>query len=171
MTTPEEKPFWRKFDYKLAIYSIIATVFAVIMAIILQPNIHGNEFAINMIVTVFSILSGFLVGIIIFLGEPSFMPPGDWRDAQLSKKVILSRLVKHKWLFRLYLGTVTIVFMSVLVPKEFPNLILWLERGYLFLAILALLLSFRLPSVLLQFQTDRLDLEIKRRRLDAGMKD
>jgi len=171
MTTPGEATFSLKTDWVFTAYSMFAVVVAAIGAYYLQPSIHENEFAINMIVTVFSILSGFLVGIIIFLGEPSFMPPGDWKEAQLSKKVILARLTKQKWLFRLYLGTITVVFAAVLVPKELPGLISWLERGYLFLAILALVLSFRLPSVLLQFQADRLDLEIKRRRLEVGLKD
>ena len=64
-----------------------------------QPLIHGNDTAINVIVTVFSILAGFLVAIIAIIGDPLLMPSGTWRVAEGARSKTIQRLTRHKYLF------------------------------------------------------------------------
>lgn len=49
----------------------ITFALAVLSAYFLQPLVSGNKDAINTIVTVFSILAGFLIAVITFIGAPS----------------------------------------------------------------------------------------------------
>lgn len=133
------------------------------------PLIHGNDQAINVIVTVFSILAGFLIAIIAIVGDPSLMPPGSWRLAELQRPAINARLLRHKWLFLLYLGTLGLLFASIVGSPAYPRAVLWLERCYLAIAAAAFLLSLRLPGALMRMQQERIDAVIERRRAGAGL--
>lgn len=130
----------------------------------LQPHIHNNQDAINIIVTVFSILAGFLVAIITIVGDPGSLPNGSWRAARLGSERTYNRLTRKKWLFILYLFTLALIFTTVLIKGKNPIVELWLERIYLFLAVYAFTLSFQLPSALLKLQQERIEQEIEFRK-------
>lgn len=126
--------------------------------------IRGNERATGVIVTVFSILAGFLVAVITLLGDQSMLP-GGWRLAKLHKDRIKAKMTRQKWLFCLYLVTLSVIFLSSLLnATEHLATIIWLERTYFGLATTAFLLSFRLPWTLMAIQMDRLNAVVDARR-------
>lgn len=134
--------------------SIVVAAFAACFG---QPVVHGNESAINVIVTVFSILSGFLVAIIAIVGDPTLLPVRNWRLKYISGKEAKQRLIRQKWLFRAYLVTLALIFISMIIDDMHEELIVWTERGYLFLGALVFMFSLVLPGVLTRVQIQRMD--------------
>jgi type IV secretory pathway VirB2 component (pilin) len=158
-----------QFSIRKAITFLMLTVASLVVAHYTQPLIHGNDAAVNVIVTVFSVLAGFLVAIIAVVGDPALLPPGSWRAAEMDRDRLDRRLVRHQALFMSYLVTLGVIFMSLVVSKSVPSLGAWLERIYLFLGILAFLYSLRLPSVLIATQRERIDSIIESRRKQEGI--
>ena len=146
-----------KYAMAIALYSGIGSYFG-------QPLIHGNDNAINIIVTVFSILAGFLVAIITIIGDPSSLPSGGWQRARLGSEVLYNRLTRHRLLFLMYLTTLLLIFISILIKGKVPFLEPWIERFYLFFSISAFSLSFQLPSALMNLHKERIEQEIDSRR-------
>ena len=134
-----------------------------------QPLIHNNQDAINVIVTVFSVLAGFLVAIITLIGDPKSLPSGSWQKARIGSDLTYNRLVRHKWLFNLYLSALALVFISMLIKEKLTNVQDYIEYSYLFVSIAAFLLSFRLPSSLMTIQKERIEHEITERRLKENI--
>lgn len=136
-----------------------------------QPLIHGNDLAINVIVTVFSILAGFLVAIMTIMGEPSALASRSWRASELSRSNVFNRLVRQKWMFYLYLATLGLILAASLISKQYPIACEWIERIYLGTAITAFVLSLGLPSALMKIQLARQDEITEAKRKAAGIKD
>nr|VFK28854.1 MAG: hypothetical protein BECKMB1821I_GA0114274_100755 [Candidatus Kentron sp. MB]VFK74123.1 MAG: hypothetical protein BECKMB1821H_GA0114242_100154 [Candidatus Kentron sp. MB] len=134
-----------------------------------QPLIHGNEQAINVIITVFSILAGFLVAIIAILGDPTLLPPGTWRAAEVQREKLVRRLVGYKWLFLLYLITLALAFTSLLFKDHYPTITVWIEIAYLFFGTCVFICSLRLPEWLMKLQEERIDAMIEHRRKQDGI--
>jgi len=167
---------WRK-----VILFILLIVLASLAALYGQPLLHNvemqdgkekvinNELAINVIVTVFSILAGFLVAIIAIIGDPALLPQGTWRIAELEQKKIHRRLIRHQWLFMAYLITLASIFLSLIFQKICPALSLWLERLFLFLGFIAFTYSLFLPNALMKVQKEKIDAVIEDRRRGAGI--
>lgn len=122
-----------------------------------QPWIHDNPRAVEVIVTAFSILAGFLIAIMTIIGDPSGFGRRSWRGHELSRGIVYRRLRRQEWLFYLYLSTLGLIFIESLISRKFPSATPWLEGTYLGLAIAAFVLSFRLPAVLMRIQLDRHD--------------
>ena len=129
-----------------------------------QPLIHGKADAINLIVTMFSILAGFLVAIVALVSDVSMVPGRTWKGAVMAKKPLMRRLRRHKLLFLVYLVTIVAILLSLLVDGTNSKIVIWLERGYLFLAIFGIFYSFQLPWALARLQEERLDLIIAQRK-------
>lgn len=127
--------------------------------------------ATGIIVTVFSILAGFLIAIMTLLGDQSVLP-GSWRIAENKQKSIRAKLVQQKWLFYLYLITLSIIFVATIIGKsKWPTLTEYLERIYFGLATAAFLVSFRLPAILMDVQLDRVEAVIGARKGQASKLD
>ncbi len=152
--------------FRLALLTLILSTLASYSG---QPLIHGNKDAIEVIVTVYSILAGFLVAIITILGDPALLPPGSWRAAELERERLIRRIRRHKWLFIAYLVTLGLVFVSLLASKAKPEYCKYLEYGFLFLATFSFALSLRLPSALVKAQIERIDSVIEQRRKEANI--
>ena len=159
----------KKIDRRKVLLAIAVPLWSLILTYYLQPYIHGNQDAINVIVTVFSILAGFLVAVITLVGDPSALPQGSWRLARLGSDLTYNRLTRKKWLFVLYLLTLALIFLGVLIKGKHPPIEVWLERIYLFLAISAFILSFMLPSALMKLQKERIEQEIAHRKKSEGI--
>jgi len=151
------------FGFAVLLWSCIGSYYG-------QPYIHGNQDAINIIVTMFSILAGFLVAIITLVGDPKSLPSGGWQKAQLGYKRTYNRLTRHKWLFKLYLTTLAFIFISILLKDKLKDYQQLIEYLYLFLAIAAFIFSLRLPSTLMIIQQERIEHEINERRRQEGIK-
>lgn len=152
MTTTETPPAWPRL-----FYFGISALAGVVGAVFGQPLIHGNEVAINVIVTVFSILAGFLVAIMTMMGDPSAFVGHSWRANEQGRKNIFNQLVRQKWMFILYLVTLGLVLAASLFGNILPDLAVWMERAYLGAAITAFMLSFGLPSALMKIQLAKHD--------------
>jgi hypothetical protein len=145
-------------------YAIVVVLIGGVGAYFGKPLISGNQDAINVIVTVFSILAGFLVALITLIGDPKSLPPGGWQVARLGCDRVYNRLTRQKWLFYIYLIALALIFLSMLLKKESPKLNLITEYAYLFFSIMAFILSFKLPSTLMELQKERVEHEIEERR-------
>lgn len=123
-----------------------------------------------MIVNVFSILAGFLVTIMTLLGEPMLFRGATWRSEAVKRSNVYRRLVRHKWLFILYLLVLGLIFISTLITKKFPDhyTVHWIERIYLGLATFAFCLSLTLPSRLMNLQLDRFDELVEAKKKSGG---
>lgn len=131
-----------------------------------QPLIHGNNEAVGIIVNVFSILAGFLVTIMTLLGDPGLYRGRTWRSDAVKKSNVYRRLVRHKWLFVLYLSVLGFAFVSTLIFKKSPDssVVIWLERIYIGLATLAFMMSLALPHRLMNLQMARFEEMVESRR-------
>jgi hypothetical protein len=130
--------------------------------------IHDNHDAVEVIVTVFPILAGFLVAIMTIVGDPSVFGGRSWRAAELAMDPTYRSLVRQKWLFLLYLITVAGVFAAALLKKKWPMTTEIIERVYFGLAVGAFVLSLSLPGSLMRIQLERHEAMIARRRSGRG---
>src|SRR5690554_4645394 len=153
-----------KYGIYIVLWSLLASYFG-------QPLIHGNQDAINVIVTVFSILAGFLVAVITLVGDPKSLPSGSWQVARMGSDLTYNRLIRHKWLFKAYLVTLFLIFVSIVIKNKYPTVQLILEYGYMFSATISCFLSFKLPSALIELQQERIEHEITERRKKEGIDD
>lgn len=145
---------------------IIVALFATAVAIWGQPFVHGNEEARGVIVNVFAILAGFLITVMTLLGEPSFFRGRTWRADEVKRSNVYRRLVRHKWLFVVYLLILVLVFLTTITAKRAPEsrLTVFLETGYLFSALIAFYYSLLLPGRLLAIQLARFDELVESRK-------
>lgn len=134
-----------------------------------QPYVRDNADAVLIIITVFSVFAGFLVAIITILGDPAMIPQGTWRTVEVRRQNVEHRIIRHIFLFIIYLVTIAILFAGSLIKKVPDEIIseiwkIWIDRSYLFLAISSFLMTLALPASLLKVQMGRLDTEIERRQ-------
>lgn len=160
----------QKLDINRIVYLLVTIVCGVASSYFGQPYIHGNDKAINIIVTVFSILAGFLVAIMTLLGDPGGYTTRTWRYFELKKSTVFNQLVRQKWLFITYLITLGLIFISSMIEKSLPRAAVVLEYGYLGVAVTAFMLSLKLPSALMNIQLARHDELIEAKRKAAGIK-
>lgn len=158
-------------DNKRVSFFIFAIGSGILAGLKGQPLIHNNAQAINIIVTVFSVLAGFLVAIMTIIGEPGSLLGKSWRVYEINRKNVFTRLVRQKWLFYLYLTTLGVIFVASLVKTVSPELTIWLERIYLGGATMAFILSLGLPAALLNIQLERHDAIIAAKRKSSNIKD
>ena len=151
-------------------YVLVCLLISVIVSIYGRELIHENENAINVIVTVFSILAGFLVAIIAFIGDSFAISATSWRSAEKERTVFFKRLARHQVLFYCYLISLLLIFVSVLLKDKLPQLQIYIEHTYLFLSCFAFLLSLSLPSAIMKCQEERVDKIIESKRNEAGIK-
>lgn len=157
------------------------------LAFSLQP--FFNDKTIDVLVNIYSILAGFLIGIIALIGDPASLSTGSWRIAEASSNNVVRGLQGTKNLLSLYLLTLFLVFLytlgsidillQVLVDKkiEIDDLPVTLYRVkdmfellILFFALMAFIYSFKLPSKLFEIQQIRMSKEIESRREAANIK-
>jgi hypothetical protein len=155
--------------YKKIVYFTLIVLMSGVFSRYGQPLIHDNKDAISVLVTVFSILAGFLVAVITLVGDPKSLPPGSWRAAQLGRKLTYERLLKKKWLFIAYLLTLALIFTSMLIRTKYPNISVYLEYAFMFFGGLSGIFSFQLPSALMQLQEERIQNEIEERRKNSNI--
>jgi len=119
--TLDNRGFLEKLDLKFLSILILFCALAFLGAFCGQPLIHGNEQAQNIIITVFSILAGFLIAIITFLGDqPAIHAKDSWRKLEGRRPEIVKQLAKHKFLFWLYMTALALIFLTVLLKPSKP---------------------------------------------------
>jgi hypothetical protein len=120
-----------------------------------QPMVADNSDAVNTVVTIFSILAGFLIAVITLIAEPTLQQARDWNELQVMKETVRRQLLRQKILFFLYLVTLGFALMMYLVPATMTDVMRWLQSAFLGLATFVFLASFSLPGSLMKIQMDR----------------
>lgn len=151
-------------DKKKVTIGIISIILGILASIFGQPFIHNNANAVNVLVTVYSILAGFLIAIIAIIGDPALLPSGTWRAAEIERTKTKNRLIRHKWLFLVYLITLALIFLSFLIDNKLPLLTKIIEHAYIGIGAIAFFLSMQLPHSLMKIQQERIDSIIEHRR-------
>ena len=129
----------------------------------LPPEASGA--AVNVLATVLSILTGFLIAIIAMLGDPRSLLAGNWRAASVHRREIKRALNRFSALFYIYLVAIGTAFVGSLVEGSVPEAAhRWVEHVALCLGAGALVLSFGLPSAVRREQMRRLDEEVESRK-------
>lgn len=120
-----------------------------------QPMVANNPDAVNTVVTIFSILAGFLIAVITFIAEPTLQAAKNWEELQQMKETVRRKLFRQKILFFLYLLTLGIALAMYLTPPTSCMILQWLQTVFLGLATFVFLASFSLPGSLMKIQMDR----------------
>lgn len=150
---------WRK-----VIYFAVSVLIAVFFAWKFQPQYHGNSNALSVLVTVFSILAGFLVAVMAIVANDRALRGHNWRQDTFYLQQIKRDLRKHAALFYLYLFILALIFLASL-DLEWPACVqVGVERFLLFLTCLAMLISFSLPGQLTRRHVSDLEKVIRDRQ-------
>ena len=157
-----------------AAYIVVCFLVGCVVSYYASPFIFHNYDAVSIFVTVYTVFAGFLVAVIAILGDPTLLPEGSWREAENHRDDIEARLIRHTYLFGLYLTTIGLIFVSALLKDAPVNIVStcvkdWIIRAHLALGVAAFLLSLALPKMLMDIQRIRVDAEISRRRREAGI--
>jgi hypothetical protein len=158
------------------IFAVVCFAIGGVSSYYSQPYIHENSDALLVITTVFAVFAGFMVAIITILGDPAYIPEGNWRAPETRRDSIERKIAWHVALFILYLITISLVFVAVVVKKTPDSIVgewikVWIDRSYMFFGVSTFLLSFALPTMLHKTQMARIDAETERRRAAAGISD
>lgn len=137
-----------------------ATIVSGVVGYYFQPMVANNTNAVNTVVTIFSILAGFLIAVITLIAKPTLKQAKNWQKLQLMKKTVQRKLFRQKLLFFLYLITLGVALSTFLVPDEHAVLRRWLEMVFLGLATFVFLASFDLPGSLMKIQMERYEAEM-----------
>ncbi|MDR5857945.1 hypothetical protein FZZ93_02450 [Halomonas eurihalina] len=136
------------------------------VAFLLQPKFHGNSDAMNTLVTVFSILAGFLIAVIAMVADERMLGKKSSRHDRFHLIQIKNELIGHRYLFYTYLvilGLAFLVSLDVGWPDRYQR---YSEIVLLTLASFALSRSFLLPGCLSKKYTEVLDRAIKNKELE-----
>lgn len=137
-----------------------AIVVSGVIGYFFQPMVADNTNAVNTVVTIFSILAGFLIAVITLIAEPTLKQAKSWQELQLMKKTVQRKLFRQKLLFYLYLVTLGVALGTFLVPESQAELRRFLEAIFLGLATFVFLASFDLPGSLMKIQMERYEAEL-----------
>lgn len=158
MNPDKPKISWRKL-----VTAVVVVCGAGFAGWFFQPSYHGNDEALASLVSIFSILAGFLAAIIAVVANDRALKGRTWRQDTFYLDKVKKELKKHQLLFYMYLITLTLAFICQLKLAWGWDLQIWLERILLFFATLAMSMSFALPVRLTKRQVEDLEKVIKER--------
>lgn len=123
---------------------------------------HTNDEAVRILVTVFSVLSGFLIASITITGNPGSLRIGSWRIASSDRRQSEGMLALYTVLFYVYLVIILTALLIATVRFRIPyTLYEWLRHGNLSLGVAAIVWSFGLPISLAHQQMRQLDRKVE----------
>lgn len=130
----------------------------------LQPLFHANAAARDVLVTLFSVLAGFLVAVMTLVSESRMTPGKNWKQGMWYLHAVRTEIFGHTFLFWLYLIILVLLFVDVLGVFAQAGVWAYAEMLTLGLSVLALALSFALPGQLTKRHMEALRQEILKRR-------
>lgn len=154
----------RKLSYKRAGWSLASLLLSVAAAYFFREKYHNNSNALTILSTVFSILAGFLIAVFAIVSDERALRGKSWRSNVADLELIKRELRSHRRLFFLYLMVLTLAFIVSLDFAWPMKLQIWIEYVLVFLASIAMISSFRLPSYLMNRHMDALDRVIAAKR-------
>ena len=117
--------WWRKTDWWRLGQLAVAVGVSAFIGYRFQPMVANNPDAVNTVVTIFSILAGFLIAVITFIAEPTLQQAKNWEELQHMKETVRRKLFRQKLLFFLYLLTLGLI--SLLVNGLLFLLVAWIS--------------------------------------------
>jgi uncharacterized membrane protein len=157
---PNEPEVSRRKVLLAVLYSLIAAFFAWQF----QEKYHNNSNALTVLVTVFSILAGFLIAVMAIVGNERALRGKNWRQDTFYLVQIRRDLKRHAALFYLYLAILALAFLASLNLSWHSYIQIGIECFLLFLACLAMLFSFSLPGQLTKRHIKDLETVIRARQ-------
>lgn len=154
----------RRVSWRKVLAALLGTPLGIFIAFNFQPKYHGNDDAMTVLVTVFSVLAGFLVAVMAIVANDNALKGRTWRQDVFYLQEIKKELFRHKILFYLYLWVLAFAFLAAL-NLPWPKCVqVWLEVLMLFVAFFAMLFSFFLPGQLTRRYITHLEEVIKEKR-------
>lgn len=142
---------------------ILFIVVSVLISGLTTPFLVSNKEAVSIVVTAFSILAGFLMGMVSFVTDPAGFYPGDWKILSKQKAIIETRLVRQQALFYLYLTSILFIVLALCIEDK-CYLKSFLEYGFVFLTSLSFIFSFSIPRWMKIYQVEKIDVLIQHRK-------
>ncbi|MDW7746578.1 hypothetical protein [Halomonas sp.] len=143
---------------------ITSVVIAGLAGWLLQPWYHRSEDATSVLVTVFSILAGFLAAVMAIVANDRVLRGRNWRQDTYYLGEIRRELLRHSVTFYVYLAVLVLAFLTS-ISSTWPLWVQrWTEHGLLFFATLGIFHSFQLPKILSRKHVTAMEKEIRRRR-------
>lgn len=158
------KIYWGRTDWLRLGKLLFAVAVSVFVGYQLQPMVSNNQDAVNTVVTIFSILAGFLIAAITFIMEPTLQQAKNWEELQHMKKTMQRRMFRQKILFFLYLLTLGFALAMYLTPASMIEITRWLQALFLGLATFVFIASFSLPGSLMRIQMERYEAALEQTR-------
>lgn len=156
------KKLWQSCRKK--IYVSISVLLAAFAAWELQPWYHASENAVSVLVTVFSILTGFLAAVMAIVANDRMLRGRNWRQDTFYLELIRGELALYKLIFYLYLVVLILSFLTSLEASWPCSVQLWLERILIFCASMGVLSSFHLPEIISRKHIQAMEHQIRNRR-------
>lgn len=134
------------------------------LAYLMEPGEAGAERATRMLVSIFSITGGVVLGTIVLLGDPAILLRGSARLVYWQIKDIRRRLGGLALLFGSYILTLAGIVVAAILSDISPTVAACLTRLSVALGVTALVYSLGAPFLSLRIQQARLDRELESRR-------
>lgn len=147
----------------IIIVRLCVIVFSSIVGYLCQPLLDEKGIAVvGTVVTIVSILAGFLIAIMVFVTEPTLRYAKNFRELQLRRRQVRLMLLKCKVLFSLYLITLFFALSVQIVPESSETWSQILEIAFISFSLFVLLESFTLPSALMTMHMEIYDQELRK---------
>lgn len=153
-----------KVNWAFARYLALCAISALVLTPILQPAYHEKPDAMTALVTVFTVLAGFMLAVIALAADGRNLRRKDWRQDTYFLKEIRDRLARYRMMFHLYLAVPALAILTYIGPAWGNDTQKLAEGFVLFLAIFALLWSFRIPGEITSAHVRQLQTAIKEQR-------
>jgi zinc transporter ZupT len=141
-------PNQRPISYKKVVKLLILLLLAGISAYYLQPWYAQSDRASIIIVSVFSMLSGFLLAVMAVVANDKSLRGRNWREKTYYLQSISDELLRHQITFYVYLLTLVAVFAASVSDTWCSDTQKIAQYALLFFATIGIALSFRLPAEL-----------------------
>ncbi|MGP9666257.1 hypothetical protein ACT3TY_16760 [Halomonas sp. AOP22-C1-8] len=149
---------------KKVILTIVAIAVAVLSGWYLQPWYHDSEDSPAVLVTIFSVLAGFLVAVMAIVANGSTRRGRNWRQDTYYLKLLRKEMRRHKVTFFIFIIVLALTFLTTISSSWHVNAQKIVEILALSFATLGLIDSFRLANILGNSQLESLEHEIRVRR-------
>lgn len=153
-----------KIDWAFARYLAICLASAIVLAPLLQPAYRGKADAMAALVTVFTVLAGFMLAVMALAADGRNLRRRDWRQDTYFLSEIRDRLARYRMMFHLYLLVPALAILTFIGPAWGDDVQRFAEGVVLFFAIFALLWSFRIPGEITSAHVRQLQAAIKEQR-------
>jgi hypothetical protein len=147
-------------DYKRIGMLLLAAVISVVFGIKYHHLLWKNDAAVNVIVTIFSILAGFLIAVITLIVDPILSAAKNASQLKYMRSTIKRKLFRHNALFVLYLFSLGLSLLMFLTPDQNIVLKKLLHCIFLSISIFVFMISFTLPFSLMRIQLEKYDAKI-----------